>query len=256
MVSIKYRTNCEIADYSRHTVQEAREYFRDTLGIPKKAKAVLNGNAIALKIEPGIVLDDDDELVFTGANYRGIIFIAAVFTAIAITGGIFTFGYINGTQSIAVTLSGSGGNFVDVTSNTTQPLNWNLPGNSSGDTGNGTLWDVDSAGSGYTGDLTAVVYLTNIEKMKHVYRGFGLFLAVYDSSGQLMDINNDGNASLNDDLAFLSLNNGLVELYFDGNADIFTMVVNHGFFLTNPYDAITWTSDAASPALYIEILQR
>jgi hypothetical protein len=256
MVSIKFKDQTEIMDFSGHTVKEARESFKETLDIPDRARARLNGKTISIKAESSTALNDDDELVFSQASHRGIILIATLFVAVAVTGSVFAVGYINSTQSVNVTLNGGGGNFVDVTTNASKPLNWNLPGGSSGETGNGTMWDINTATSTYTGDLTAVIYLTNIDKMKHVYRGFGISLAVYNSSGALMDINKDGNANINDDLAFLSLNNGVIELYINGGADIFTIVVDHGFFITNPYDAGTWTSDAVGPALYIELMQR
>jgi hypothetical protein len=256
MIKVIYQDRYEETDLSLCTVSEARDTLKDILDIPCNAKARLNGQNIKPSSEGQAVLQDGDHLIFNKTNHRGLFLTAALVAAIAITGGVFAYGYVNSTAALLITLNPGAQNFVDVSSNNSDPISWNPAGSSSGYTGNGTLWDIDTLSGNYSSDLLATVYLTNLADMKHVYRGVGLFLAIYNSSGALVDINNDGTADIADDVAFLSLNNGVVEIQIPGAADVFTAVLDHGFYITFPYDSDTWTSAAASPNLYIEMSQR
>jgi hypothetical protein len=256
MVSIRYKEWHETADLSDHSVKEAREALREDLSIPDSARVKINGKVIKRRWEPDVILNDKDELIFFKASHRVLFLATALFIAIAGTGSAFAYGFISDSVAISVTMNEEGGNFADVSENNTVPISWTPSGSSSGATGNGTLWDIDSRTSNYTGDLTATVYLTNIDKMTHVYRGIGLFLAVYDAAGNVIDLNGDTVSDINSDVGFLSLKNGVIDLNIPGGADIYTVVLDNGFYITQVYNADTWTSDAIAPDLFIEITQR
>jgi hypothetical protein len=256
MVSIRYRDRCEIAQFAAHSIKEARDAFQPVWEIPGKARAKLNGKVIEPESEPRIILGDDDELLFIKPDHKGLLMLLGLFTAIAVTGSVFAYGFLNGSTTFTVTMSGSEGNFVDVSANNSDPIGWVPAGSSAGETGNGTLWDINTLSSNYGGDLLATIYLTNLDKMKHVYRGLGLFITAYDSTGNVVDLNGDGLTDLASDVVFLSLNNGVADLTIPGAADIFTIFLDSGFFITQPYDAVTWVSEAIAPNLYIELSQR
>ncbi len=255
MISIRFRDCQEIVDFSGYSVKEAREAFKKKLAIPDTARAKLNGRNIKNQSEPEVTLSDDDELLFTKASNRGILLALALLAAIAVTGGVFAFGYVTNSTAILITNS-SGMNFVNVTANNSIPISWTPYGSSSGSTGNGTLWDIDTLSSNYTGDLLATVYLTNIDKLVKVYRGLGLFITVYDSAGNVVDLNDDSTSNISSDYAMLSLKNGVIDLNIPGAADVFTVFLNSGFFITLPFDEATWTSDSVGPSLYIELSQK
>jgi hypothetical protein len=256
MISIRFRNCYDIADMAGHSVKEVREAFKTKLSIPDKAGAKLNDSSIQAKAESRVMLTDDDELSFIKTNNRKIYLGSALFLILAVTGGMFAYGYTNFSVTISATLNGGDGtDFVNVTANNSIPINWAPYGNSSGATGNGTFWDINTLTSGYTGDLTATVYLTNIDKLSHVYRGLGLFITIYNSAGNVVDINGDGSANVSSDNAFLSMKNGVVDLNIPGAADVFTVFLNSGFFVTLPYDVAAW-SEGASPSFYLEISQK
>ncbi len=255
MADIKYQREVETVDYHGHSVREARETFQALLDIPDHARAWLNGRRVKYKQEPLVILGENDELVFVKPSHTKLILLVALLMAFSLTGGAFAIGYLNSTVSISVTLDESGGNFVDVAANNSIPISWAPYGNSSGDTGNGTLWDIDTKTSNFAGDITATIYLTNIDKMSHVYKGFGMYLVLYDSLGNQIDINDDSVAD-SSDYAFLSLKNGVVDLYIAGSSDIYTVMLDSGFYVTQPYDPDTWTIESVSPQMFIEMSQR
>ena len=118
MIEIRYGDQYEVTDLAGCTVREARDRFQKELGIPTKAYVKLNGSKLKGKSEATTVINDDDRLSFGVSRIRGAYYVAALLLALAITGGVFASGFING----STTLTGaaiSDSNFADVTVNTT-----------------------------------------------------------------------------------------------------------------------------------------
>ncbi len=251
MVEIRYRTHCEVIDLAGQTLAEAREQLKEEFGIPDNATAKLNGKKVKRIYEAQTCLNDDDSVSFTDAGGRGTFLIAASLIALALCGGWFAYGYT--TSSVSLSVNVAGGDFVDVTVNNSSPLSWTLMASYYGSTGNGTLFDINTASSNYMGDLITTIYHTNGHELIDVYRYFNLNIAVFDSAGNVLDINNDGSANVTTDTVLLTLKNGSVDLFItQTTADIYTVKVLNGYFLSNP----SWTSGHESPRLYCEVANK
>ena len=178
--------------------------------------------------------------------------IAAVFISFALCGSWFAYGYVTSTTTLNVDVPGGGVDFIDVTANTTSPLSWAVMASSYGSTGNGTLFDISTTSSNYTGDFVATVYYTNGYDMIDVYRYINMYIAVYDSANNVLDINDDGSANVTTDRVLLTLKNGSIDLPItQTTADIYTVKVLEGYFLTQS----SWSSGNAAPNLYCEVAQ-
>ncbi len=256
MIEIRYGDYYEVADMAGQSVSEARKQFKAEFGIPDKTGAKLNGNKVKGGLESKIRLNDDDKLSFTEARGKGVFLLAALFLSLAVTGGVFAYGLVTASVTFSgVSVPAGAGEFVDVTVNNTVSIGWTPHGDSKGSTGNGTLWDIDTASSGYTGDMVATVYITNADKLIEVYRVLAMFITVYDSSDNVVDINGDGSANVSTDYALLTLDNGSVDLNIAGAADVFTVKLDSGFYSTQIYGT-GWTSGSEAPKLYIDVAQR
>ena len=128
MIEIRYGEQYEVTDLAGQTVGEAREQFKSEFGIPDKAKARLNGSKIKSGAEIDTVLNDDDKLTFAVTRSKAPYLVGALLLALAVTGGVFAFGFINATTTLTATTVNS--NFADVTVNTTgvAALTWNAFG--------------------------------------------------------------------------------------------------------------------------------
>jgi len=255
MIEIRYGDYYEVVDMAGQSVSEAREQFKAEFGIPDKARAKLNGRKVKGKLESEIGLNDDDKLSFAETRGKGVFLVAALLMAFAVTGGVFAYGFTTSTVTFSVTMPAGGADFVAVTVNNTVPIGWTPYGSSKGSTGNGTLFDIDTATSNYTGDMVATLYITNADELIEVYRVLAMFIAVYNSSGNVVDINADGSANVSNDYVLLTLDNGSVDLNIAGAADVFTVKLDSGFYATHIWDT-SWSSGSAAPALYLDIAQR
>ena len=112
MVEIRYGENFEVADLAGLTVGEAREQFRAEFGIPDKARAKLNGQKVKESTEPDTILNDDDKVSFAVSRSKGPFLVGALLLALALTGGVFAYGFINASTTLTATISDS--NFADV----------------------------------------------------------------------------------------------------------------------------------------------
>jgi len=250
MVEIRYKTHCEVADLAGKTLAEAREQLKEDFNIPDNAKARLNGRGVKRSSESQTCLNDGDRISFADGGVRGFFLIAAGLVAFSLCGGWFAFGYTTSSTSINLNVPGGGVDFVDVTVNNTNPLSWNLSASLLGSTGNGTLFDINTSSSNYTGDLIATIYYTNGFDLIDVYRYLNMYITVYDSANNVVDINADGSANITTDRTLLTLKNGSVDLYIaQTTADIYTVKVLDGYFLTHS----SWTSGHESPNLYCEL---
>src|SRR3989304_1683596 len=100
MIEIRYKDKYEVTDLAGSTVSEARARYGEELGIPSKSYVKLNGSRIKSKAEADTVINDDDRLSFKVPQRRGAYFMAALLLALALTGGVFASGFINGSASL------------------------------------------------------------------------------------------------------------------------------------------------------------
>ncbi len=260
MVEIRYGDQCEVTDLAGQTVGEAREQFRDGLGIPDKARAKLNGNKVRGHLEPDTVLNDDDTLTFAVAKSKGAYMVGALLLALACTGGVFAYGFINATTTLNATIQDS--NFADVSvSPEAGNLTWTGYGFFKGRVG-GTpsgIFDVSTNTSEYDGDLVITVGLGNADDLAKYYRVLSLQLELVDASdNSTIDINENGGADADTDWVLLSLSNGTVDMFPNGAAAAdgeMTVRVKKGFYITHVFPG-SWGSYSPDPQLFCEVAQR
>ncbi|MFC2001806.1 hypothetical protein ACFLUZ_04805 [Chloroflexota bacterium] len=257
MIEIKYSDNYEVANLAGQSVACAREQFKDEFGIPEKATAKLNGKKVRGRFESKTCLCDDDRLTFAKTRARGPFLVGAMLMALAITGGVFAFGWINATQTLNVTAATN--DFAAVTSNTSNPVTWTPYGFFKGAiSGPKPVFDIDTASSGYDGDLVVTVALGNADELVKCYRVLALQLElVAQSDNATIDINENG-ADSAEDWVMLTLNNGEVNMFPDGGdgAGAMTVRVKKGFYITHIYQAGNWGSSYEDPQLFCEVAQR
>ncbi len=254
MIDIKYKGNFEVSDIDGESIADARGRFKKSFDIADKAAAFLNGKKIKPADEGAIILQDSDTLVFKNAGGHRLAFlVGALVLAMAITGGIFASGFTNATTTLnasAITY-----NFADVSANTSSTPSWSVHGMQKGSTGSGSLFDIDTATSGYTGDIAVTIFIANADELVSVYRNLTLSLEVRDSANALMDINSDGfNNSA--DFTLLTLENGTVTFSLkQGAPDVYTVMLRKGSYICNPFMP-AWTPTSGAPQLYCELAQQ
>jgi len=253
MVEIRYSDYYEVSDLAGQSVAEARECFKSEFGIPDKARAKVNGKKIKGDAEADVMLGADDKLAFAEEKGKAVFLVGALLLALAVTGSVFAFGYV--TQTTTLTISSAGSDFASITENVTTRPSISAYGLFKGSIGAGNLYNIDTTGSNYDGDLVATVAIANGDELVKVYRVMAMFIEVRDSVGSIVDINAD---SVNDtkDVALLTLNNGAVDLYIDGAVDTFHVNLKSGFYVSQIYHAGNWGAGATSPILYCDIAQR
>jgi hypothetical protein len=254
MTEIRYKANFEVADITGRSIADAREQFKTEFGIADKAAAFLNGKKVNRAAETAATLGDKDTLVFKASGINNLFYlVGAMILAMAISGGVFAYGFLNDTATINATISNS--DFASVTANTSSSPLWNPNGMQRTATGTGTLFDIDTATSGYAGDFLATISLSNSNDLIKVYRNLALYLEVRDSSNNLVDINEDGIAD-SADYTLLTLENNSVTLSIaQVAADVYTVFLKGGYYSCNAYTA-SWTDDDATPMLYCELAQK
>jgi hypothetical protein len=260
MVEIRYGEQYEVADLAGQTVMEVREQFRAGFGIPDEARARLNGAKIKENTESDTVLDENDKLTFAVDKTKGFYLAGALLLALAITGSVFAFGWVNASTSLLA--SSATQDFAAVSVNNTTPVTWNPYGYYKGSIPGGThgipIFNVDTLTPNYTGDLVVTVSIANADTLSKCYRMLSLKLMMYDSSGNIVDIN-ESNTGVGDsnDFVLLTLNNGSVDMFPGGAADQFTVRIKSGYYITHIYEAGNW--DEATdyqPQLFCEVAQR
>jgi len=257
MVEIKYGDQFEITNLAGQTVRKAREQFKAEFGIPDKAQAKLNGSRVKGGAEPGIVLNDDDKLTFAVSRGKGAYLIGALLLALAATGGVFAFGFINASTTLTGNIAES--NFADVSVNTSgvSSLAWSgwgfYKGAITAAVGGTPIFTIDTATSGYTGDLVVTVSLGNADALVKRYRALSLQLTMNAADGSVLDINEDTLADASD-WVMLTLDNGSVSMYPGGTAGFSSVRVKRGFFITHVWPG-AW-SGSGSPELFCEVAQR
>jgi molybdopterin converting factor small subunit len=267
MVEIRYGGQYEIADLAGQTVSEAREQFRSEFGIPDKAKAKLNGQKVKGGSELDTVLNDDDQLAFAVARSKGPFLVGALLLALAVTGGVFAFGWINASTTLCAGVATA--DFADVSVNDSLCVSWSPYGFFKGafdDCGdNGTaIFNVHTGGSGYDGDLVVTVSLANGDTLAKCYRVLAMKLMMYSSTDNIIDINESNTGALGwygdaDDYTLLTLSNGEASMFPEGkaNGDNMTVRVKSGFYITHVFKGASWSDpDDYQPLLFCEVAQR
>lgn len=253
MVEIKYGDFQEDTDMVGQTVHEARERFKAEFDIPDRAGAILNGKKVKPGAEGDTVLADGDTLTFAVARHRGLLLAGLLLLALAITGGIFAYGFINSSTTLSAVVIES--NFADVSIHPDSVnITWTGFGFYRGSIGgpNG-LFNVTPA-FGYTGDLVVTVSLGNADQLSRRYRTLALRLDMVDATGSVVDINESGTADSND-WVLLTLDNATVSLFPDGSSTGLTVRVRNGFYVTHVYPLGGWLG-SASPDIFCEVAQR
>jgi hypothetical protein len=254
MIEIRFKDQHQVTDLAGRTVSEAREQLRKEFNIPDRATIKLNGTKVNASAEFDTVLNDDDKLTFTVSRGVGAYLVGAALLALAVTGGVFAFGFINATTSLNATTVNS--NFADVTANATGSANvtWNAYGFFKGSIGGpNTIFNITPA-AGYTGDLVTTVTVGNADDLVKRYRVLALQLEMVDEATQtVLDINESGTADAND-WVMLSLDNGSVSLFTDGSASM-SLRVKRGFYITHVHPFGGWQG-SATPELFCEVAQR
>jgi molybdopterin converting factor small subunit len=254
MIEIRFKDQHQVTDLAGRTVSEAREQLRKEFNIPDRATIKLNGTKVNASAEFDTVLNDDDKITFTVSRGVGAYLVGAALLALAVTGGVFAFGFINATTSLNATTVNS--NFADVTANATGSANvtWNAYGFFKGSIGGpNTIFNITPA-AGYTGDLVTTVTVGNADDLVKRYRVLALQLEMVDEATQtVLDINESGTADAND-WVMLSLDNGSVSLFTDGSASM-SLRVKRGFYITHVHPFGGWQG-SATPELFCEVAQR
>jgi len=259
MVEIRYGEHYEVTDLAGKSVAEVREQYKPELGIPDKAKALLNGKQVTKKLEPETLLSEGDELSFeVKQRSRKPLLIGALMLALALTGGLFAFAYTTASITLGSTLWAVGSDFATVNASSTfdwwhvtDDLNEGLLGRVSGamdDTGQ-TLFTINPSAN-YTGDLEIKVYLANAGHMRKAFQHFNMMLECQPSEEY-------GSANLTYQL--LTLQNADVLFHWnqpgDGSSSNVTLV--GGSWHTMAYQPLPWpTGYRTSPQLYCEVQPR
>ena len=253
MIEVRYGAQYEVADLSGRSVKEVRKLFKDELGIPEKASARLNGKRINGKMEADTTLGECDTLSFTRPAGKSAFLIGALLMALVITGGVFAYGYTTASTSLDVVATKS--DFAAVSVNNTDLPDWTPHGFFKGATGSGTLFNVDTATSGYDGDLTVTVSIANGDDLVGAYRVLAMLLEMRTWAGDIVDINGD-TVNNTEDYALLTLGNGAVDLYVHQvAADNYTIWLKSGFYISNIWGLNGWAGQE-NPLLYCEVAQR
>jgi hypothetical protein len=254
MIEIRFKEKYEAADLAGMTVGEVREQFREILKIPERASVKLNGTAVKGNAEFDTVVNNNDKLTFAVSKGMGAYLVGAALLALAVTGGVFASGFINSTTSLnAATIES---NFADITANITgsAAVTWNAFGFFKGSIpGPNDIFEITPA-AGYTGDLVTTITIGNADDLIKRYRVLSLQIEMVDrATGAALDINDSGTADANDWM-MLTLDNGSVSLFTDGNTNM-SVRVKGGFFATHIHPAAGWQG-SATPELFCEIAQR
>ena len=238
MVKITYRGQEKQADLAARNVAEVRELFKSEFGLPDRAHALLNGEQLKRKLEPETELGDGDELYFETPSRRGLVLLGAFLLTLALTGGLFAYTATSATVNIGLT---DQGDFV-TTANTT-PTGWDVYRNFKGTVTATDLFTI-TPGSGFTGDLAAVITLANAHELVEAYRILVLEIEIWDSGD-------------NDQLGtteYLTLGKGEVSIDIAYDSDTpYTVKIVNGFYITH---RSAWPAGYEDPLILCDVMQR
>ncbi len=249
MVEIRHGDQYEITDLAGRTVSEAREHFKSELGIPDKATAKLNGSKVKASAELDTVLNDDDKLTFAVSRGRGAYLVGALLLALAVTGGVFAYGWINATTTI--TASTTAENFADVYAVNTTVTGWAAYGNTKGNIPSSDLFYV--VPGSYPGDVIISVGIGNAADLSEDYRVISLQLELVQTGNITNKIDISGGNGA--EWVLLNLNNGTVDMFPDGATANMTVRIKDGFYIAHAKGHGA-SSTTTSPELFCEVAQK
>ncbi len=249
MVEIRYGDQYEITDLAGRTVSEAREHFKSELGIPDKATAKLNGSKVKASAELDTVLNDDDKLTFAVSRGKGAYLVGALLLALAITGGVFAYGWINATTTISAGTTAE--NFADVYAVNATLTGWTAYGHTKGNIASQDLFYV--VPGSYPGDIIISVGIGNAADLSEDYRVLSLQLELVDSANTSNNIDISGGNGAK--WVLLNLKNGTVDMFPDSGTANMTVRIKDGFYIAHAKGHGA-SSTTTSPELFCEVSQK
>jgi molybdopterin converting factor small subunit len=244
MVEIRFGDQYEVTDLAGQTIGEARDHYKSAFGIPDKARAKLNGSKVKHSAEIDTVLNDDDQVTFAVPRSRTPFLIGALLLALAATGGVFAFGFLNANITLSATTHTD---FASVTANTGASIG-NVWGLYKGTIlSNADLFYIQPA-SDWTGDLVTTVTLGNVGELAKTYRAFGLELGMYNTNtGDPIPIG----VSSDNYTVLLSLDYPSVNMFTGTVSQNMTVRVKNGFYVAQHWPF----GGSANPQIFCDITQ-
>ncbi len=241
MVEVRYRDRYEAADLAGKHIGEVREQYRSGFGIPDKARARLNGNRISGKHESKTTLSENDKLSFEDRSRRGLFFAGAVMLALVITGGLFA----RGATTAAVTLSLTGKSDFAAVVAAGSPPTWNVWGSYKGNVTAGDLFTITPE-TDFTGDMVAMLTLTNASDLVEAYRLMVFEIEIYDSAGTPAQVGTT---------EYLTLAKGDASIEIDqtGFTAPYTVQITSGSYVTHRGG---WTAGKEDPTILCDVIQK
>ncbi len=255
MVEIRYREHREEAELAGKSVAQVREQYKQVFDMPDKAKVKLNGKEVELDLEPRMLLNEGDKLLFEHKkSSRKLVLIGAVMAALAATGGVFAFTWTTAGATIGATADSE---YATVEPAGSLPsFSTNVFGRFRGAIPSGDVFTI-SPDSDYTGDLVVKVYLTNADDLTKSYQNLNMKLELWDSEATTPV--NIYASETGHTFQMLTLDNGVAtfDLEYDAGTSPFKVKLSGGSYTTNPRSPNDWNSGySVAPLLYAEVTQR
>jgi hypothetical protein len=243
MVEIRFQDQFEVTDLAGQTIHEAREQFKSEFGIPDKAKARLNGSKVKSSAEVDTIINDDDQLSFAVSRSRTPFLIGALLLALAATGGVFAFGFLNANVTLSATTHSD---FASVTANTSG-LTFHVWGLYKGTIfANKDLFYIKE-NPDWTGDLVTTVSFGNAGDLAKYYRAFALHLIMVNSdNGDPVDLGLTQQQEV-----LLSLDYPSVNMFTSGTVNM-TVRVKNGYYVAQHFFP---GSGDPSPSIFCDVTQ-
>ena len=242
MVEIRYRDHYELADLAGKGVAEVREQYKPGFGIPDKAQARLNGKGIRRKHESKTRLNADDKLSFEEKSRKGLFFVGAMLLALVITGSLFARGATTATITLALA---DNPDFASVVAAGSPPT-WNVWGSYKGNVTAGNLFTITPEAS-FTGDMVAMLTLTNVADLIEAYRILIFEIEIYDSAGTPAQVGTT---------EYLTLAKGdmtSIEIDQTGYTPPYTVQIMSGSYMTHSGG---WPSGREDPTILCDVIQK
>ena len=171
--------------------------------------------------------------------------IGCLVLALVVTGGIFAYGALTATVTANVTAKPD---FFKVEAKTQPTWDWTTYGEYIGATGSYNNVFKLTPGTGFTGDVTVQVYITNVDKLIKAYSVLGLNL-------KITGIAADGTTPISYGPEFISLERPVTEIKVSGyktNTPLYLHITS-GFYTTWGYP---WAAGSEDPTLFCQVIQR
>lgn len=239
MVGIRYGENYKMADLSGKSIAEVREQFKQAFGISDKAEAKLGGKRIGKKHESDTWLSADDQITFANPSRKGLFFAASILLSMVVTSSVFA--YTVTTTTVGLALTGKS-DFAAVAA--ASAPTWNVFGSYKGQVTAGDLFEITPE-TDFTGDMVAVLTLTNAYDLVETYRMLVFEIEVWDSTGTPVQVGTT---------EYLTLSKGECSIEIDqsGTTAPFDVRLTNGFYITNRGG---WTTGAEDPTILCDVIQ-